>query len=339
MKRKFLFLGCLVLLIVLLIYGIGRRYWQIAPVERQSYGLHTRLGMKVWGVDQQVLSQAFDLIAKYEGILDPETGELGRVNVGAYDHGVVVSDTLWELLQRSVEASVKTSFAFNPALGPVIRLWDINGSHPHVPSMEQIDRARKLSQLDDCLFNHQVHAVRFQKKGMGLYLGAVAKGFVADRVKEFLINNGAYAGILDFGGNILTFGNKPDGQSWTVGLRAPFKSVADLAAVVTLPNGGSVVTSGPYEQYFEQDGKRYHHIFDPQSGCPSDQPLEAVTVIAEKSEIADLLSTALFVLGPDKGKTIVETFEGVTAVFYHDHHLQVVGPLANQIQPRNGWTK
>ena len=145
-------------------------------------------------------------------------------------------------------------------------------------------------------------------------LGGIAKGYIADQVKEFLISGGASGGIIDLGGNILAFGRKPDGSDFRIGIQDPFGGRGSSIGVLTMKEG-SLVTSGIYERFFEQNGRKYHHIFDVRTGYPVDNSLAGVSIMTQESAAGDALSTAVFALGLEKGMALVEGMDGVEAIF------------------------
>ena len=155
--------------------------------------------------------------------------------------------------------------------------------------------------------------------GLMLDLGGIAKGFTADRIKDRLLEAGVSSAIINLGGNVLLVGSKPDGSDFRVGIRDP-ESAADaggtehITRTVTLSDR-SVVTSGTYERYFEEDGVRYHHILDPATGYPADSGLVSVTVISADSANGDALATACLVLGQQKGQALIERLPGTEALF------------------------
>lgn len=156
--------------------------------------------------------------------------------------------------------------------------------------------------------------LRFKKEGMGIELGAVAKGYIADKVKEYLVSEGVKSAVIDLGGNVLCIGEKPDGEPFKIGIQKPFADRSETVAAVEIA-GRSVVSSGVYERYFEKDGKQYHHILDPSTGYPYENGLVAVTVLSEQSVDGDGLSTACFALGLEKGLKLIEQTPDTEAVF------------------------
>ena len=181
----------------------------------------------------------------------------------------------------------KTDGVFNPALYPVIREWGFTTGEYKVPSEERI---RELLLHTDFLRFYDDEKIE-------LDFGAVGKGYAADEALLILKENGIKSALLDFGGNIQTLGKKPDGSLWKVGIKNPWGGQVACALSV---ESKAVVTSGGYERFFEKDGERYIHIFDPANGHPSQSDLESVTIVCESGKYADALSTALFVMGKDK---------------------------------------
>jgi thiamine biosynthesis lipoprotein len=149
---------------------------------------------------------------------------------------------------------------------------------------------------------------------MEIDLGAIAKGYIADLVKEYLQSRGVTRGIINLGGNILVMGAKSENQPWRIGIQNPFDSRGNHIGIASVAEK-TIVTSGIYERYFYFEGKRYHHILDPQTGFPVENDLASVTIIADTSIDADALSTSLFILGVKKGIELIETVEKTEAVF------------------------
>lgn len=181
-----------------------------------------------------------------------------------------------------------------------------------MPEDAKIKEAIKLTDYKNAGLKEQKLVLKIP--GMGIELGAIAKGFIADKLKEYLANNGVTSGTVNLGGNVLCIGKKPDGTSFRIGIQQPF---ADRNEIITAIKAEdiSVVSSGIYERYFTQDGKIYHHILDPSTGYPYNNGLEAVTIVSKKSTDGDALSTTCFALGLEKGMEFVESLSDVYAVF------------------------
>ena len=148
--------------------------------------------------------------------------------------------------------------------------------------------------------------------------GAIAKGYIADLLKEFLQENGVESAIIDLGGNVLCISGRPDGTPFRIGVRRPFSDASDSMVILEV-DGRSVVTSGVYERYFEEDGVLYHHLLDPETGYPCDSGLLSVTILSDSSAEGDALSTACFVLGLEKGMELAVS-AGVEAIFIDENY-------------------
>ena len=151
--------------------------------------------------------------------------------------------------------------------------------------------------------------------GMELDLGAAAKGYIGDELQKYLEEQGCPAALLNLGGNIVTLGKKPDKKTWRIGARDPEGTASDITQMLSFSGSGTVVTSGIYERRVLIDGKEYHHLLDPKTGYPADTGLYSVTVIAPSSALADMLSTACFVLGTTEGMALLEKMEGAEGLF------------------------
>ena len=149
---------------------------------------------------------------------------------------------------------------------------------------------------------------------MGIELGAIAKGFIADKLKEHLKENGVTSGTVNLGGNVLCIGKKTDGSPFRIGIQHPFENRNEVITAIKAEDI-SVVSSGVYERYFMQDGKMYHHILDPSTGYPYNNGLVAITVISGKSVDGDALSTTCFAMGLEKGMEFANSLDSVYALF------------------------
>lgn len=222
--------------------------------------------------------------------------ELSKVNAGAYENPVPMSKELSFVVNTALNSAVFTGGYFNPVLGPLIRLWDINGENPHVPLSEEIRSLPSTDIYDVVLLqDEEKQMVRFKKEKMSFDLGGIAKGYACDELVRILKEEKVSRAMIYLGGNVYVYGKKPDGKSWRVGVRNPLNPDKVLLMIET--EEATVVSSGNYERFFEQDGVVYHHILDPYTGFPSDGEAASVTVICKSSILADVLSTYIFIAG------------------------------------------
>lgn len=145
-------------------------------------------------------------------------------------------------------------------------------------------------------------------------VGAIAKGYIADKLKDYLKDHGIRHALINLGGNVLAMGKKLDGSEYNIGIQKPFDQTGEPITSIRLSDK-SVVTSGTYQRYFESEGKMYHHILDPHTGYPCENNLHSVTIITNSSLTADALSTTCFLLGYDKGLRLINQLDNVDAVF------------------------
>jgi len=223
-----------------------------------------------------------------------------------------VSEMMYGILEKGLYYSELSEGRFDITIEPESSLWDFTADNPEVPEDTDIKKAVKLVDYNNASLKDG--KLIFKIPGMGIELGAIAKGYIADSLKEYLEANGVESGIINLGGNVLCIGKKPGGEPFHVGIQQPFAERNESIAAINAEDI-SVVSSGIYERYFMQDDKIYHHILDPLAGYPIDNGLVAITVVSEKSVDGDALSTACFALGLEKGMELINSLDNVYAVF------------------------
>ena len=231
---------------------------------------------------------------------------------------VQISDELAGYLDKILDIAEASGGAFDPTMGKVIQLWDIGGENPRIPSQDELD-----SLLNDTGYQKVVldgNQITLNS-GAALDLGAVGKGIGCDAVLGFLKEQEEVSGmILNLGGSsVMTYGEKPDQTPWRVAVRDPRDTEGDYLGIINMNDGEFLSTSGDYEKYFMENGKRYHHILDPATGYPVWNGLTAVTVICNSGLTADALSTACFVLGRENAAGLLEKY-GADALFVDEEH-------------------
>jgi len=278
----------------------------------EYYALDTICTQQVTGGDAKAAAQEVSaMLTRITNEMSMNEGsDLYAVNSAAPEGAQVSAETA-DVLQQALDYAALTSGAFDPTIGPVSSLWDISGD-PRVPSAQELAAAVQLVDYTGVTLDGTT--VTLARAGMMLDLGGIGKGYAADLAAQIYEKYGVQSALLNLGGNVFVYGAKPDGSDYRIGLRDPYGSENDYFAVLSVQNT-SVVTSGIYERYFEQDGVTYHHLFDPQTGYPADNGLAAVTVVCKCSTEADALSTALFVMGLETGLKFAQGLDGVEAVF------------------------
>ncbi len=292
----------------------------IAPNKQGNYDktsrsellLNTVVSITLYDTsDTSLIDECFQLCREYELIFsrtDPES-ELYALNE---KRDMEVSGELLELLEKSLEYCRRTEGAFDISLGAVSDMYAFGSENARVPDGAEIADAMEHAGWEKIRIEGS--RVVIEDDGLIVDLGAAAKGYIADKLAVFLRERGQESAIIDLGGNIYCLGAKPDGSKFTVGLQCPFKDRTELIDYVAVEDL-SVVTSGIYERGFERDGEYYHHILDPETGRPCDNGLLAVSIVAESSAQADILSTSCFALGLEKGLELINSHENCWAVF------------------------
>jgi thiamine biosynthesis lipoprotein len=266
--------------------------------------------------DDRVYQDIFSRIRKIENRMSVNIpgSEINRINAAAGKASVPVHDDVFEVIRQALHTAEISGGAFDPTVGPLVSLWGVGGDNPRVPSPAEIDVALSLVNWRDVELDHRMRGVFLKRQGMALDLGAIAKGYAADEAAAIIKKAGINRAVIDLGGNIVTCGEKKNKSLWRVGIQNPVEKRGAYTGVVQVAER-SVVTSGVYERFFEADGERYHHIFSPSLGYPVNNGLLSVTIITSGSVDADALSTAVFVMGYEKGRALIESLSGTEAVF------------------------
>lgn len=225
---------------------------------------------------------------------------------------ITISRELASLLQEGLHYGELSKGDFDISIEPLSCLWDFTAENPVLPDAEEIQRA--LPRIDYRQLSLEEGYLIIATPGVCIDLGGIAKGYIADRLKDYLLEQGVRSAIINLGGNILCIGEKADGTAFHIGIQHPFADQNKSIAVVAV-TGCSVVSSGIYERYFAENDSIYHHILDPKTGYPRENDLMAVTIISEKSVDGDGLSTTCFGLGVEEGIKLIDSMDGVTAVF------------------------
>lgn len=314
----FLIFIVLILAVFSLFYARRQPDSQTEPVTATAFKLNTVVTITLYdSEDQELLDQAMELCDHYEKIFSrtlPES-ELYRLNAGTLpqeDGAFIISDTLAELISEGLRYSELSGGAFDISIGPVSSLWDFTSGSSVIPDEDDVKDALKLVDYRQVFLDG--NRIRFGMEGMQLDLGAIAKGYIADRIKEFLVSEGVKSAILDLGGNILCIGERPDDTPFRIGIQRPFAQRSETVSIAQIDDK-SVVSSGIYERYFEKNGILYHHILNPRTGFPYENDLVSVTIISDRSADGDGLSTSCFALGLEQGMELINSLPDVYAAF------------------------
>jgi len=258
-----------------------------------------------------------------------ENSDVDRLNSGGKD-GLELDPRTWRVLRVCRSVSRNSHGAFDPTIGPVSRLWDFDGV-PRLPAEDELDAA--LEKVDYHALSLPVEYEAVLAEGRSLDLGAVGKGAACDAVLESWKQNGVSRGVVAVGGSVGVYGKKPFGKAWAIAVRDPAGegSLGRLAV-----REGFVSTSGSYEKCFTEDGKTYHHLLDPSTGYPAESGLVSVTVKSEGGALSDALSTACFVLGPEKSLPLLERFNAEAIFITAENRVYATEGLRDQFTLTSG---
>ncbi|MFP4566456.1 MAG: FAD:protein FMN transferase [Spirochaetaceae bacterium] len=295
------------------------------PDTRTELILGTTVTIRIYeGATEAAFERAFDRVQEIEermstNTTDYSTTELIEVNRAAGERPVAVSEDTFYVVRRALEYSRMTDGAFDVSIEPLVDLWGIGTEYAAVPSEEEI--AERTAKVDyrNVRLDADEQTIYLPEEGMGLDVGGIAKGFAAEEVARILREEGIEHALLDFGGNIITIGTKPDGSRWRIGIQNPLEQRGEFLGIVE-DGAMTVVTAGDYERYFEEDGVRYHHIIDSRTGYPARSGLSSVTIVAEDSTEADTLATAVYVMGVERGAELIESLDDTEAAFVTKEH-------------------
>ena len=321
------------------------------PISISSIKLNTAVQITIYdSQDKALLDDCLALCDKYELVFSRtnEKSELYKLNhrkntsdkdpnadgqttpypVSGTADTWHISEDLASLLSQGLSITRESDGAFDIAIAPLTSLWDFTAEDPKVPDDAAIQKALPLCSSDGVTIDGQ--DITLPSDDIQFDVGAIAKGYIADRMKDLLVKKGVKSAIINLGGNVLCIGSKPDGTPFKVGIQKPFADRNETEAVMDI-TGKSVVSSGIYERCFKQGGKLYHHILNPQTGYPYDNGLISVTIISDQSVDGDALSTTCFALGLEDGLKFAEK-KGVHAVFItEDYELHYTDGFQDEI--------
>lgn len=300
---------------IYMLCGCSRDYGN-QPISAHNFQLDTLVTITLYDSnDQSIFQDAFNEMDRLEQILSavvPES-DLDRLAQNAGKDYIEVSEDTMYLLQQCAKLSDLSGGAFDCTVGPLVSLWGIKDSAGHYPSGDERKEALSLIGYQNVLIRPG-NFVMLKKEGMRVNFGAIAKGYIADKVKELLVSKGVYSAVINLGGDIVLIGKKPNGSNFKIGVRDPAGGSADYLGVFELEDKG-LVSSGTYERYFIHEGAAYHHIMNVNTGFPVENELTQVTIVSDSSTECDGFSTAAFALGLEQGMSLINNTEGPEAVF------------------------
>ena len=313
----------LMVLISLILVGCGPKEEEVTlletPYDTNAFLMGTYVSLRIYDEGKEdILDLAVERISELADKIttnDPNS-EMDQVNTAAGVEAVEVSADVFPLVEMADSYSKVTNGGFDYAIGPVTDMWRIGFDDARVPEPEEIEAVLPLVDHTKVELDTDNHTIFLQESGMKIDLGAIAKGYIADEVKKLFIEKDVTTAIIDLGGNVVVMGDSPtrEGGGFNVGVQDPFDSRGAYIAALNLQNQ-SIVTSGVYERYIEQDGEIYHHLMNPETGYPFENELASVTIISDESIDGDALSTVAFGLGLEAGLEYVNNLDNIEAIF------------------------
>ncbi|WP_320163944.1 FAD:protein FMN transferase [uncultured Trichococcus sp.] len=309
------------------------------PYEKTEFLMGTYVTVRVYDEGKEaVLEEAFDRVEELaDKITVNEPGsEIDAINAAA-GAAVELSEDVYPLVRSAWDYSEASNGNFDLSIGPITELWHIGFEDARKPEQSEIDAALTLVDYERVLLDDAARTVQLLDEGVLIDLGAIAKGYITDEVKELLVEEGVTTAIIDLGGNVYVLGGSPlrEGESWNVGIQDPL-AVRGETIGKTKQKDRSIVTSGIYERYIEVDGVSYHHLMDPETGYPFDNDIAGVSILSDKSIDGDALSTLVFGLGVEAGLAYVNERDDIEAVFVtKDKKVYVSGGLTDNFELTN----
>jgi thiamine biosynthesis lipoprotein len=242
--------------------------------------------------------------------------QTSEVNRKAGIKAVKVDRELYDLIKRAKKISTLTNGAFDISYASMDKIWRFDGSVTTLPSENEIKSSVAKINFNDIILDEQENTVFLKNEGMKIGFGAIGKGYAANRGKKIMKDLGIESGIVNAGGDLITWGKEANGADWSIGISDPKNKLKVLAWLTV--GEMAVVTSGNYEKFIMINGERYSHIIDPRSGYPV-HGLKSVTIICPDAELADALATSVFILGREKGIHLIDQLKGVEVMVVDDN--------------------
>ena len=315
------------------------------PYEQSEIKMDTFMTLKASGANAKTaVQEAFNRIDELDKMASPNisTSDVSKINNAAGKEYVKVHPEILKMVKTSIQYSKLSGGAWDISIGPLINLWGIGTTNERVPSDYEIKAKLQLVGYDKISINETDSSIMLQKQGMSIDLGGIAKGFATDEALKIFKKYNIKNGLLDLGGSSMyAIGNNENNLPWSVGIKHPrSENSQDYLGIIKISNQ-ALSTSGDYERYFIKNGKRYHHILNPFTGYPTDNGVISDTIVTDgslpdNSMISDLLSTTVFILGPEKGIKFVENIPKVACeVTTSDYKIYTSSGLRNKIEKLN----
>lgn len=322
------------LLIFLNSCGLGRG--QNEPVTQKLFGMDTVVDITVYGENaQQAVTKASEELVRLENLLSvtKDKSDIAKINQNA-GATTAVSAEVMGILSKAQAVSKQTGGIFDVTIYPVVKAWGFTTDERHVPDRQTLQALLPYVDYKKLLLDPDENTVSMEQN-MAVDLGGIAKGYASQKIADTLKQNGIQSAVLSLGGNVQTIGRKPDGGNWGVAVEYPGtqKHFARVEVGET-----SLITSGAYQRYFEEDGKKYHHIIDPRTGMPADSGLKSATAVCGDPVLGDALSTALFIMGTKGAQEYYRQYGGFDYILLtEDDEVYITKGIENRFSLSDGY--
>lgn len=310
MKKNLLY--TIIITILISLTACDTSIYNSGPISKTGFYFDTVITITLYNNDEtHLIDECFNICKNYENLFSKtiDDSDISKINLSNRKTTDINSDTC-ELISTGLHYSSITNGSFDITIGSLSELWDFKDKT--VPTKKNI--AKCLKTIDYRFIDLQENSITISNPDTQIDVGGIAKGFVADKLKDYLLENNVKNAIIDLGGNVLLIGTKPDNSNYNIGIAKPFTNNNDTIAIVRVSDK-SIVTSGNYQRYFYENDILYHHILNPKTGYPVNNELNSVTIISDKSIDGDALSTSCFVLGQTEGLKLIESLDGIEAIF------------------------
>lgn len=308
-----IFLSCVLIFVIIAGVCFNTKEYTQTEFLMDTFITITAYGKNAKSATKAAMEKITELDKKFSAY--DSRSELFKINSQTKTENIDAE--VYEIIKKAAEFSKMTNGAFDITLKPVSDLWKFGTGEERVPTNAELESALERKGVENIIFSDEEKSIEFLKDGMQIDLGGVIKGYASAEAKKVLKENGIENAYLDLGGNVCVMGKKPLGlidtiknkarcRDFIIGIQDPNKSRGEIIDKVT-GNNNYIVTSGAYERNFTKDGMLYHHIIDGKTGYPAEIKADSVTVISKDGMDADMISTALFVLGKDGISKIPET--------------------------------
>ncbi len=288
--------------------------------DKNGVAMDTAVYLKATGEEsKEAVEEGFARIRELDKLASSRRSDsdISRIRAAAGKDYVQVDPAIYEMVEFAKNYSEKSQGAWDITTGVLTDLWGIGTDKQHIPTEAEVAAAESLVNYKDILLRPEDHGIMLAKAGMSLDLGGIAKGFAVDEVRRIYEKHHIKDGLINLGASsMFAFGKNQKGGDWRIGIKHPRSDAKDVYLGVVSVSDENISTSGDYERFFVQDGVRYHHIFDPKTGYPARSGVmsDSVLVAADVEHggmLSDMLTTILFVLGPEKGMAFLNGLDGV----------------------------